>query len=78
MIPLGHGKFVRSDRIVMMEPIPGADGRGGGQRTRVWVEGITEPVVASRTERAILDDMDRGPARRARRARAADTVPALF
>ena len=33
------------------------DERGGGRRTHVWVDGISEPIVASRTERTILHDM---------------------
>jgi hypothetical protein len=61
MIPLGFGKYVRSDRIYAIEPI--RDERGSGTRTRVWVEGIAEPVVASRTERAILADMGTIPRR---------------
>jgi hypothetical protein len=56
MIFLGFGKFARADRIYALEPIVGGD-RGGGRRTRVWVEGIEEPVIASRTERTILHDM---------------------
>ena len=28
--------------------------RGNGQRTRVWVEGVAKPVIASRTEATIL------------------------
>jgi hypothetical protein len=56
MVFLGFGKYVRSDRIYALEPITG-DTRGGGRRTRVWVEGVTEPIVASRTERTILHDM---------------------
>jgi hypothetical protein len=56
MIFLGFGKYVRADRIYALEPIIG-DERGGGRRTRVWVEGIRDPVVASRTERTILHDM---------------------
>jgi hypothetical protein len=56
MVFLGFGKFVRADRIYALEPIRG-DERGGGKRTRVWVEGIPEPIVASRTERTILADM---------------------
>ena len=56
MIFLGFGKYVRADRIYALEPIIG-DERGGGRRTRVWVEGIREPIVASRTERTILHDM---------------------
>jgi hypothetical protein len=56
MVFLGFGKFVRSDRIYAVEPIRDDD-RGSGARTRVWVEGIPEPVIASRTERAILAEM---------------------
>jgi hypothetical protein len=56
MVFLGFGKFVRADRIYGLEPIVGED-RGGGRRTLVWVEGIPEPVIASRTERTILADM---------------------
>jgi hypothetical protein len=56
MVFLGFGKYARSDRIYALEPILGEE-RGGGRRTRVWVEGVTEPIVASRTERTILDDM---------------------
>jgi hypothetical protein len=55
MIPLGFGKYVRADRIYAVEPI--REERGSGARTRVWVEGIAEPIVASRSERAILADM---------------------
>lgn len=55
MVFLGYGKYVRADRIYALEPI--TDGRGGGNRTRVWVEGISDPLAASRTERTILHDM---------------------
>jgi len=61
MIPLGFGKFVRADRIFAIEPI--REERGSGARTRVWVEGIAEPLVASRSERAILADMGTIPRR---------------
>jgi hypothetical protein len=53
---LGYGKFVRADRIYAMEPIEGDD-RGDGRRTRVWIDGMPEPMIASRTERTILADM---------------------
>jgi hypothetical protein len=56
MVFLGFGKYVRADRIYALEPILGEE-RGGGKRTVVWVEGIAEPLVASRTERTILQDM---------------------
>jgi hypothetical protein len=56
MVFLGFGKYARADKIYALEPLVGDD-RGGGRRTRVWVEGIDDPVVASRTERTILHDM---------------------
>jgi hypothetical protein len=56
MVFLGFGKFARADRIYAMEPLVG-DERGDGRRTKVWVEGIAEPIVASRTEGTILRDM---------------------
>src|SRR5207244_7267242 len=56
MVFLGFGKYARADRIYALEPIVGDD-RGGGRRTRVWVEGVAEPIIASRTERTILHDM---------------------
>jgi hypothetical protein len=56
MVFLGFGKYARADRIYALDPLTG-DERGGGSRTRVWVEGIAEPIVASRTERTILHDM---------------------
>jgi hypothetical protein len=35
-----------------------ADERGDGRRTYVHVEGLSEPLVASRSERAILIDVE--------------------
>jgi len=62
MVFLGFGKYVRADRIFAVEPIRDDD-RGSGARTRVWVEGIPEPLIASRTERAILAEMGVVPPR---------------
>jgi hypothetical protein len=56
MVFLGFGKYARADKIYALEPLRG-DERGDGRRTRVWIEGIPEPIVASRTERTILHDM---------------------
>ena len=56
MVFLGFGKYARADKIYTLEPLD-ADERGSGRRTRVWVEGIPEPIVASRTERTILHDI---------------------
>jgi hypothetical protein len=62
MVFLGFGKYVRADRIFAVEPLP-PDERGSGARTRVWVDGIPEAVIASRSERAILADMGVVPPR---------------
>jgi hypothetical protein len=56
MVFLGFGKYARADKIYALEPLVG-DERGGGRRTRVWIEGIPEPIIASRTERTVLHDM---------------------
>jgi hypothetical protein len=56
MIFLGFGKYARADKIYALEPLRG-DERGGGRRTRVWVEGVSDPIIASRTERTILSEM---------------------
>jgi hypothetical protein len=59
MIPLGYGKFVRSDKIVSLEPIE--DERGPGRRTTVYVENVKSPLIASRTENSILANMVETP-----------------
>jgi hypothetical protein len=56
MVFLGFGKYARADKIYLLEPITDTR-RGSGSRTLVWIEGVPEPVVASRTERTILHDM---------------------
>ena len=55
MVFLGYGKYWRSDAILDLMPIE--DDRGPGRRTNVFIEGRAEPLVASRTEQAILEDM---------------------
>ena len=57
MVALGYGKFVRADRIFAVVPIEAGE-RGDGRRTYVHVEGVAEPLVASRSERAILAEVD--------------------
>jgi hypothetical protein len=56
LVALGYGKFVRADRIYALVPLEGTD-RGDGRRTLVHVEGIDQPVVASRSETAIARDV---------------------
>jgi hypothetical protein len=59
MVPLGYGKYFRSDSIVGLEPVE--EGGGPGQRTKVHIENLSAPVVASRSEGAILRDMGELP-----------------
>lgn len=56
LIPLGYGKFVRADRVFALVPLEGTE-RGDGKRTLVYIEGIEDPVVASRSEGAIARDV---------------------
>jgi hypothetical protein len=60
MVPLGYGKYFRSERIVGLEPIE--DGRGPGKRTKVFIENLPAPIIASRSEGAILRDIVELPA----------------
>jgi len=57
LISLGYGRFVRADRVFALLPLPPEE-RGDGRRTYVHVDGIAEPLVASRSERAILADVE--------------------
>jgi len=59
IIPLGYGKFVRSDKIIALEPIE--EDRGPRRRTRVYVENIDNPLIASRTETSVLVNMVETP-----------------
>lgn len=56
MVALGYGIYVRADRIFAVVPL-GVGERGVTRRTLVHVEGLEEPLVASRSERAILGDL---------------------
>jgi hypothetical protein len=59
MVYLGYGKYWRSDDIVGLHPIE--EGRGPGRRTEVYVSGKAEAFIASRSERAILQEMVTAP-----------------
>jgi hypothetical protein len=79
LISLGYGKFARADRIYALVPLEPAE-RGDGRRTYVHVDGLTEPLVASRSERAILADVEAaiteaaGVPRRRRAAKGQDSL----
>jgi len=55
MVYLGYGKYWRSDAIVGLMPIEAE--RGPGRRTEVYTATLDHPIVASRSEAAILQDM---------------------
>ena len=55
MISLGYGRFLRSDAIVGLMRIE--DERGPKRRTEVYTATLDQPIVASRSEGSILQDM---------------------
>lgn len=55
LIPLGYGRFVRSEEVIAIEPV--TEGRGPQRRALVWVRGIATPFVASRSETALAADL---------------------
>jgi hypothetical protein len=57
LVSLGYGKFARADLIYALVPLDPKD-RGDGRRTYVHVEGMADPIVASRSERAILAEIE--------------------
>jgi hypothetical protein len=80
MVHLGYGRWVRADRVYAVVPLQGEE-RGDGRRTYVHVDGLGEPLVASRSERAILADVEAALAEAAgvpRRARASGSQDGLF
>ena len=81
MVALGYGKFVRADRVFAVVPLEAGE-RGDGRRTYVHVDGVAEPMVASRSERAILADVEAALAEAAgiprRRSRAATGQESLL
>ncbi|MGE0227285.1 MAG: hypothetical protein AB7I38_02190 [Dehalococcoidia bacterium] len=55
LIPLGYGRYVRSDDVAAIEPV--TEGRGPQRRALVWVRGVPVPLVASRSEAALAADL---------------------
>ncbi len=52
---MGYGKFARSDKIIALEPIE--NNRGPARRTNVYIDQLPHPIVASRTEHAIMTNI---------------------
>jgi hypothetical protein len=57
LVSLGYGKFARADLIYALVPLDPKE-RGDGRRTYVHVEGMDKPIIASRSERAIMADIE--------------------
>jgi hypothetical protein len=74
LIALGYGKFVRADRIYALLPLEGPE-RGDGRRTLVHVEGIEQPLIASRSEQAIARDLAEAFGRETPRGRHGEGAP---
>lgn len=55
LIPLGYGRYVRSEEVIAIEPV--TEGRGPRRRALVWVRGVPTPLVASRSEAALAADL---------------------
>ena len=79
MVSLGYGKLVRADRIYALVPCRRRSAATAA-RTFVHVDGMAEPMVASRSERAILADVEEalteaaGMPRQRRQAKGQDTL----
>lgn len=71
LVSLGYGRYVRSDEVVAVEPV--VEGRGPGRRSLVWVRGVPDPLVGSRAEGSVVDDLVT-PADEATRMKAQRTV----
>ena len=76
MIPLGYGKYFRSDKIIGLEPIE--ENRGPQRRTYVYIEGKLEPIVASRGESTILRDITQSPETTVRSIQAVELLERIF
>lgn len=59
LVPLGYGKYVRSDRVTAVVPVE--EDRGPGRRSFVFVEGQEDPLVASRAEDSLVRDLVQEP-----------------
>lgn len=55
IVSLGYGKYFLSDKVMGFVPIE--EDRGPARRTLVYIDGLPEPVVASKTEATMLKEM---------------------
>lgn len=59
LVHLGFGKYVRSDQVTALLPVE--EERGPGRRTFVYLQGQSDPLVASRAEDTIVRDLVQEP-----------------
>lgn len=59
LVHLGYGKYVRSDRVTAVLPIE--QERGPGRRSFVHVDGLQDPLIASRAEDSLVRDLVQEP-----------------
>jgi len=55
IVPLGYGKYVRSDKIVALERIE--DDRGPGRRTFVYIEELDIGKIEKRIEEILKHEI---------------------
>ena len=58
-VSLGYARYIRPDSMVGLEPVE--MGRGPRKRTKVYIEALDEPIIASRSEGATLRDLVETP-----------------
>ena len=79
LVSLGYGRYVRSDDVIAVEPV--TEGRGPGRRSLVWIRGVPDPLVGSRAEGSVVDDLvtpaDEAARMKAQRAVIRDVVRTL-
>lgn len=59
LIHLGYGKYVRSDQVTAVIPVD--EDRGPGRRTFIYLQGQSQPIIASRAEDTLIRDLVQEP-----------------
>jgi hypothetical protein len=59
LVHLGYGKYIRSDQVTAVIPVD--EDRGPGRRSFVYIQGQTQPVIASRAEDTLIRDLVQEP-----------------
>lgn len=59
LVHLGYGKYIRSDQVTAVVPVD--EDRGPGRRSFVYIQGQTQPIIASRAEDTLIRDLVQEP-----------------